>query len=168
MGIGGLTPQEELSHLGPNDLVVFGRAWEHKVPPLCPRCGYDLRGATRQLCNECGYATTFAQLREAAQDTQQALYQLKNASSILKGGIYTLVAGFVVIGLCRLSALGGMGMLIGVFCGLGAIGCGLRVYGLRRLPPQAVQLLDDQPDYTKGTFIAVLGALLIVLSLWAA
>ena len=146
---------------------VFGRDWDEKVAPVCPRCGYDLRGLSDQRCPECGYAPTFAELRSAARETSVTLVQLKDVHLTLKGGTYAVILGFGGFGLLRLGSLGGLGMLVGVFCGLAAVGCGLQVFRVWRLPAHAIQFLAVEPDYTKAALVAILGGVLMALSVWA-
>ena len=144
---------------------VLGRDWDSKVPPVCPHCGDYLRELTTRRCPECGYAPTFAELREAALVTSRDLIELKSVSSTLNGGVVVLVLGYAGYILLRLASAGGAVMLVGLFCGLGAVGCGLQVFRARRLPVHAVELLPQQPNYARGAAVATLGGLLMAISL---
>ena len=60
--------------------------------------------------------------------------------------------------------MGGLGMVVGVICGLGILGCGLQVFRVKRLPSQAQALVSSDGDCIKGGILSLLGLAMMVLS----
>lgn len=147
---------------------MFGRLWAEKIPPACPDCGYDLRKLASRRCPECGCAPTFAELRQAARNTADAAAEFKNVRESIRVGIGAAILGYAVV-LAGLANGGfGVGMLVGLFCAIIAIGSGANVCRARRLPPAAAALLPVEPDYKTGAVVILLGVVLLVLSLFFA
>ena len=142
----------------------IGAAWDEKTPPLCPQCGYDLRGSPVLRCPECGYRPTMRELREAARATSQQMIEIDDLHLKLQAGYW--IGGFGVVGgaLFRWVELGGLAMIVGVFCGLGMLGCGLQVFRAKRLPSQAQGIASSERDYLKGGIMGALGLAMMVLS----
>ncbi len=132
--------------------------------PRCPRCGYDLRGSSTRRCAECGYRATKLELREAAEATTRQMFEVEDLRFKLRAGCWFGGLGAVGIALSRWMGLGGLGMIIGVICGVGMLGCGLQVLRVKRLPSEAQALVASESDYIKGALLSVLGLAMIVLS----
>ena len=132
--------------------------------PRCPNCGYDLRGSSTRRCSECGYRATKLELREAAKATTRQMYEIEDLHVKLRAGYWIGGLGAVGIALSRWIGLGGLGMIIGVICGVGMLGCGLQVLRVKRLPAEAQSLAASENDYIKGAILSVLGLAMIVLS----
>lgn len=133
--------------------------------PLCPRCGYDLRGSPTRRCPECGYQPTRLELREAAEATTQQMYELEDLHFKLRAGCWLGGFGMAGIALLRWVGLGGLGMVVGVICGLGTLGCGLQVFRVKRLPSPAQALVSSDSDCLKGGILSLLGLAMMVLSM---
>ncbi len=132
--------------------------------PQCPNCGYDLRGSSTRRCPECGYRTTKLELREAAEATTRQMFELEDRHFKLRAGWWFGGLGAVGIALSRWIGLGGLGMIIGVICGVGMLGCGLQVFRVKRLPAEVRAQVSSESDYIKGVILSVLGLAMIVLS----
>ncbi len=68
------------------------------------------------------------------------------------------------IALSRWIGLGGLGMIIGVICGVGVLGCGLQVFRVKRLPAEVQALAASETDYIIGALLSLLGLAMIALS----
>jgi hypothetical protein len=132
--------------------------------PRCPNCGYDLRGSSTRRCPECGYRATKLELREAAEATTRQMFEVEDLHLKLRAGWWFGGVGAVGIALSRWIGLGGLGMIIGVICGVGMLGCGLQVFRVKRLPAETQALVSSESDYIKGAILSVLGLAMIVLS----
>ncbi len=132
--------------------------------PRCPQCGYDLRGSPTRRCPECGYRPTRLELREAAEATTRQMFEIEDLHLKLRAGCWFGGFGVVGIALSRWVGLGALGMVVGVICGVGMLGCGLQVFRVKRLPSQARALVSSGSDYVKGGILSVLGLAMIVLS----
>lgn len=132
--------------------------------PRCPRCGYDLRGSSTLRCAECGYRATKLELREAAEATTRQMFEVEDVRFKLRAGWWFGGFGAVGIALSRWIGLGGLGMIIGMICGVGLLGCGLQVFRVKRLPTETQALVSSESDYIKGAILSVLGLAMIVLS----
>jgi hypothetical protein len=131
--------------------------------PRCPKCGYDLRGSSTGRCAECGYRPTKLELREASDARTRQMFELEDLHFKLRAGWWFGGLGAVGIALSRWIGLGGLGMIIGVICGVGMLGCGLQVFRVKRLPAEAQSLAASETDYIKGAVLSVLGLAMIVL-----
>ena len=132
--------------------------------PQCPNCGYDLRGSPTGRCAECGYRPTKLELREAAKAKTRQMYEIEDLHLKLRAGCWFGGFGAAGIGLSRWIGLGGLGMIIGVICGVGMLGCGLQVFRVKRLPAEVRAQVSSESDYIKGVILSVLGLAMIVLS----
>ncbi len=132
--------------------------------PRCPRCGYDLRGSSTLRCTECGYRATKLELREAAQATTRQMFEVEDLHFKLRAGFWLGGFGVAGIALLRWVGLGGLGMVVGVICGLGTLGCGLQVFRVKRLPSPAQALISSDSDCLKGGILSLLGLAMMVLS----
>ncbi|MCZ6655329.1 MAG: hypothetical protein O7D91_20165 [Planctomycetota bacterium] len=132
--------------------------------PLCPRCGYDLRGSSTRRCAECGYQATRLELQEAAKAKTRQIFEVEDLHFKLRVGWWFGGLGAVGIALSHWIGLGGLGMIIGVICGVGMLGCGLQVFRAKRLPAEVRALVSSESDFIKGAILSVLGLAMIVLS----
>jgi len=132
--------------------------------PQCPRCGYDLRGSSTRRCTECGYQATRLELQEASKAKTRQMFEVEDVRLKLQAGWWFGGVGAVGIALSRWIGLGGLGMIIGVICGVGLLGCGLQVFRVKRLPAEAQALVSSESDFMKGAILSVLGLAMIVLS----
>ncbi len=132
--------------------------------PRCPNCGYDLRGSSMGRCTECGYRPTKLELREASDATTRQMFELEDLHFKLRVGCWLGGLGAVGIALSRWIGLGGLGMIIGVICGVGMLGCGLQVFRVKRLPAEVQAQVSSESDSIKGAILSVLGLAMILLS----
>ena len=98
--------------------------WQATVPPICPDCGYDLRGLQTFRCPECGARPTHRELRRAAEDTRRVMDELESLHGTLRIGWW--IAAFTTAAIAGLAYLdmGGLVMILGLLCGVGLIGTG--------------------------------------------
>ena len=142
----------------------IGTEWDEKTPPLCPRCAYDLRGSPVLRCPECGYRPTMRELKEAAKATSLLMLEIEDLQLKLRAGYWVGGLGLAGGAFFRWVGLGGLGMIVGVFCGLGMMACGLQVFRAKRLRPEAQHLVSSEGDYLKGGLVAAVGLVMMVLS----
>jgi len=134
--------------------------------PRCPKCGYDLRGSSTGRCAECGYRPTKLELREASAATTRQMFELEDLHFKLRVGCWLGGLGAMGIAFSRWIGLGGLGMIIGVICGVGMLGCGLQVFRVKRLPAEVRAQVSSENDCIKGAILSVLGLAMIVLSVF--
>ena len=139
--------------------------WLEKLPPICPRCGYNLTGLAEPRCPECGGEFLWAELRNNARQAYHAFQQADDVNDLAAAGQYTVGVGAAMLLVFRLLGWGGLGRVAAVFLGLATVGLGLQVLRAARIPDWAVQFVRIRPDYSRGVVVAVLGALLIGLAL---
>jgi hypothetical protein len=140
---------------------VLGRPWQQKSPPICPTCGYNLRGWTSERCPECGFAPTFAELKRHAEEMADAVFELKNINNNTRVGVFVGAASLGLVLLLQFTGFKGLALLTGFFSGIGTLGCGLQVFRATRIPDRTLELMDDKPDFAKGVAVAALGLLIL-------
>lgn len=139
----------------------FGRPWPHKVPPVCPSCGYDLRGLTQMRCPECGYRPTFREMEDAAKKASGEVSVQEEARAKLKIHFRAGTAVGLALLILHLLGLGGVAMIVGVFSGLFLIASGVQAW---RTPGSRTYDDDNGERTPAGGLLVLLGALLIVIS----
>lgn len=125
MGLGIVDMPERMIPADP-ERTMFGRPWRYSVPPMCPKCHYDLRGLSRLQCPECGFVPTFRQLEDAAQQSTADLSAAQDARSEVRVTFCFGVAAVVALLITKLIGIGGLGMVVCVLTGLYMIVIGCR------------------------------------------
>jgi len=145
---------------------LTGDPWGHPVPPTCPRCGYNLTGITLVRCPECGSFLNRRELDQRARDLSADMARLRDVNDIPRYGLWSAIGGFVVIGIGVLVGVDPIGRVLGIFIGIISIGLGLSVFRAVRLPASMLEQLPKPPSFGLGLGAALLGVLLIALSIF--
>lgn len=150
---------------------MMGDPWRFELPPMCPKCGYDLSGTGGNRCPECGISYVRSVIAEQARHRQHELRRLKNMNELAGFGLKLAVFGAFAlgVGMWRASttpSLAEVCRLVGVLCGVPAISLGLNVFRVVRYPTRVLEYLPVQPNYPLGVATALLGVLLIAFSVY--
>jgi len=143
---------------------LTGDPWGHPVPPTCPQCGYNLTGIALVRCPECGHHLNRRELDQRARDLAADVNRLHDVNEIPRYGLWSGIGGLVVLGLGVLVGVDPIGRVLGVFIGIVTVGLGLSVFRACRLPEAMLERLPKPPNYALGVGTALLGVLLVVLS----
>jgi hypothetical protein len=139
--------------------------WLEKLPPMCPKCGYNLTGLPEPRCPECGGEFLWTELRKNARRAYHAFQQADDANDLASAGQYTAGVGAAALLVFWLLGWGGLGRVTAVFLGLATVGLGLQVLRAARIPEWAAGLVRVRPNYNRGVVVALLGAILIGLAI---
>jgi predicted RNA-binding Zn-ribbon protein involved in translation (DUF1610 family) len=139
---------------------MTGRMWTSSLPPVCPRCGYNLTGSVSKRCPECGGVFRMKDLRRGALDAQRLLEEARRADHAARGGLMIVGLGVALFLLGKL--LGGygsemLGRICGLVCGFVAVFLGMSVFRVARIPEWAQDHLESQPSRTLAA-VTVLSA----------
>ena len=77
------------------DREVAGDGPPPTIPPSCPNCGYDLRGAVSTRCPECGHVAGREEAAQHAAKTKRAIAEYKEA---LEWGRRGMIVGAIGLG----------------------------------------------------------------------
>jgi len=150
---------------------MLGDPWRFELPPMCPKCGYDLSGTGGNRCPECGITYIRSVVAEQARRMQFELRRLKNMNQLVSIGLKLAIFGGAAVGIGMLRAratpsLDEVARLVGVLCGVPAVSLGLNVFRVKRFPVRVIEYLPVQPNYPLGIATAILGALLVAFSVY--
>ena len=147
---------------------MTGRTWTSSLPPICPKCGYNLTGLASRRCPECGGVFRLKDLRRRVLDAQRLLEEVRRAGAAARAGLKVVGAGAVLFLLGRF--LGGpgsamLGRICGVVCGFIAVFLGMSVFRVAQLPEWAREHLESQPDRTLAAVTILLAIGLCAVSI---
>lgn len=150
---------------------MLGDPWRMELPPTCPKCGFNLSDTGGNRCPECGITYVRSVIAEHARRMQAELRRMSNMNRLVKTGLKFALVGGAILGVGILRAkqtpsLNEVARLIGVLCGVPAVSLGLNVFRIKRFPSWVVAYLPEQPNFGLGVMTAVLGVLLIALSVY--
>jgi hypothetical protein len=133
--------------------------WQSNLPPMCPKCGYNLRGAVTNRCPECGYLFLSKEIKREAAKLQALMQRAEEVNDLVGIGFKVALVGAVllVVGTV-LGTQGGTAPIIGRLLGFIAY---VRVF---RLPHWARDELKNQPNNGLAIGTIVLSAALMVLA----
>ena len=148
---------------------MLGDPWELEVPPFCPKCWYLLTGSPGHRCPECGTPIVRSAIAAEARKLQWELRRMSHINNLVKVGLKFAAVGGACLALGLLRAdhtpsLGEAGRLVTVVCGMPAVALGLNVFRVKRFPGWSIEYLPERPDFRLGVLTALMGVLLITLS----
>ena len=146
---------------------MAGDPWIYKLPPICPECGYNLTGLTSPRCPECGRVFHRKEVEQRARELSYEMLRLKDVNEVPGYGLKAVIGGFAFFGLTRLAGFKSVPAVVGILVGVLAVGLGLSVFRARRLPSSMIEELPAPPNYMLGVGVALLGILLIAVSILA-
>jgi len=158
--------------LDPHEIdKMLGDPWRMDIPPMCPKCGYDLSGTGSNRCPECGTTYVRKVILEQARRTQQLIRALKYANRYAANAQKAVIGGavLVVVAYLRQSAspvFAEFLRLIAIITAMASLCISLNVFRVRRLPPSAVDLLPEPPSYGTAITTAILAVALIFACLY--
>lgn len=147
---------------------MVGRTWTSSLPPICPRCGYNLTGSVTSRCPECGGVFRMQDLRRGIVDAQRLLDEARRAGAAAKAGLTVVGVGAALFLLGRI--LGGpgsafLGRICGVMCGFIAVFLGMSIFRVAQIPEWARDQLESPPDRTTAGATIILAIALCALSI---
>jgi hypothetical protein len=143
--------------------------WQSNLPPMCPKCGYNLRGATTNRCPECGYLFLSKEIKREAANLQAMMQRAEEVNDLVGIGFKVALVGAVllVVGTV-LGTRGGsapiIGRLLGFIAGFIGLCLGLAYVRVLRLPNWARDELKNPPNNGLAIGTIVLSAALMVLA----
>ncbi|HNQ22220.1 MAG TPA: hypothetical protein PKK06_03915 [Phycisphaerae bacterium] len=127
--------------LNPDQLDrMLGTEWHSPLPPVCPRCDYNLTGSVTNRCPECGYIFQQRELRRSDSNLRAQLLALRDTEEWGRLGFKLALVGVVltVTGFGMTAMAGGMASAVGrvaaIACGLPSFFLGLGAIRVFRLP----------------------------------
>ena len=143
--------------------------WQSNLPPMCPKCGYNLRGATTNRCPECGYIFLSKEIKQEAANLQALKQRAEEVNDLVSIGFKVALVGAVllVVG-TALGTQGGtapiIGRLLAFLTGVIGLCLGLSYVRVLRLPQWARDELRNPPNNGMAIGTIVLSLTLIVLA----
>jgi predicted RNA-binding Zn-ribbon protein involved in translation (DUF1610 family) len=150
----------------PIHVPLDGANWAEKLPPICPKCGYNLMGAPSARCPECGWRIVWRQLQR---DARTAFYSLKivdDVNDLVDFGPYLAGATGVLFFSFRFIGWPELGSAVTIFFALGTFLVGLQVFRVRGIPEYARAQMKHQPKRMKGAIVSALGVFIALLALF--
>ena len=149
----------EYSHL---DRMAGQQADRFPVPPVCPRCSYELTGLTVQRCPECGRRFKISEVRQQSVRTWSAIRRLRHANADARTGLKLAAGAWAAVLVFQLPGLRHMLLavnLAALAAALFAAVLGFGVFQVYRVPPTARRLIEKPPPRL------LLGVATLILSL---
>ncbi|MBI4717656.1 MAG: hypothetical protein HY763_07625 [Planctomycetes bacterium] len=148
---------------------LVGHHPANETYPFCLNCGYDLRGAPRGRCSECGAPFSFEEWRQEVDRISTVLSSVDDALRLVPLGWVVAMAGAVarVLGIIfPLYEVGTWaGRLAALLCGIAATFLGAGALRVRELPAWARPRLASKPPVLEGVVGALLGIGLVATSI---
>jgi predicted RNA-binding Zn-ribbon protein involved in translation (DUF1610 family) len=146
---------------------MMGDEWHSRLPPKCPVCGYDLRGAVSNRCPECGQVYLVRELKARDAGVRYQLMSIHGLNDWIAIGFRVSAAGVVLALLGFLLGLGGgwsteIGAILGSICGFIGFFLGMSVLRVFGLPTEVRESLDFSPRYGEAMLAILLGLVLMV------
>ena len=136
------------------------------VPPLCPNCGYDLRGATSDRCSECGEVFYLRDLESQEAEHLAKLHEAEGVNELLGIGFKFIVGGaaLLLLGIV-LGGAGGLaiclGRVIAFGCAVAGLSLGFSVFRFLRLPEDLRNRVTHKPDLRLAVIDIGLGLVML-------
>lgn len=154
------------------DREVAGDGPPPTIPPNCPNCGYDLRGAASTRCPECGHV---AGREEAAQHMAKAKRAIAEYKEALEWGRRGMIVGAIGLGAAAWGLLLPSGWfqpllrLVSLLAGPIAFFFGLSVLRAQAQPRPILDQFEKSASHTSSAAAVAFGiadTLLAVLGPW--
>ena len=147
------------------DLLKGKDEWRHRLPPICPTCGYNLTGLPTNRCPECGTPFDQKEVRRRAVYTWTLVGRLRYANQDARLGLIISLVGCAAVGIFRLPGLGDIAPVVDFIAGLAAILTlilGSQILNIWRVPTWAREYIDDPPNMMLAAGAIFLGLTLLV------
>lgn len=146
------------------EMIKGEQVWQHRLPPTCPTCGYNLTGLPRDRCPECGKHFDWKDVRYQAIYTWAMIERLNNANQNARTGLIISLVGWAAVGLFRLPFLRSISLAIDIIAALAALAAfilGMHVFKIRSVPKWARSYIDNPPNILLGIVTILLSLTLI-------
>jgi hypothetical protein len=136
------------------------------MPPICPNCGYNLTGAPRAVCPECGEPFSRKQLISEADRRWWEIRFQRHANQDATFGLILIAIGWLTRGADVLLHLANRSIpivptiLVVILVAMGLM-FGCRVFRLARLPEHAKEALVEKPNLACGVMALISGLALL-------
>ena len=150
--------------------LLMGNVWDRAIPPVCPRCGYNLIGTGGNRCPECGVTYMRRTIVDNARNMEFKLRELGLMNDLVMAGVTCAAVSGVVLCVGMFASatvpeLDAISRVVGRLGGAASVPLGLNVLRVKRLPRWALAHLPDKPRFALGAIAAAAGVLLIAFSL---
>lgn len=146
-------------------------AWKLPIPPMCPRCGYDIHGLPKNRCPECGTVFQWIDVSRRTHTLWCRILRLQRANLDARAGIW--FAGGAFVGVVLVHGLHWLGLpyfflaladIIALALALISLVLGVGTFGAWRIPAHALVHVAEKPNPLLGC-AAVLLAVATLCSL---
>ena len=145
----------------------IGRDWSEKLPPVCPKCEYNLTGISSEQCPECGKTIYWLAVQSNAWNVYHALNQTEDYNDLVDVGPYVGAAGtFFVLVFWIARWADGLGRVIGVVLAMLTIASGMQILRSKRVPAWARDVVEVEPKYIKAVINISFGLALIAIAIF--
>jgi len=147
------------------DLIKGKDEWRHRLPPICPTCGYNLTGLPKDRCPECGTHFDLREVRHQANYILPMIDRLSRVNRDARMGLIISLVGWAAVGISRLPGLSPIAPVIDFTAGLAAILTlilGSQILNIWRVPAWAREYIADPPNMMLAAGAIFLGLTLLV------